>query len=446
MRSTGKDAESSSCALVVSDIAYTRNLLRSVLHRHRCDAKCVKSASEALTALGDPTLRLMIVDLVAPSGAAEQLLLRARAAGSSLPVVLILVDIERDLLLRLNGLRPVGFVTKPLNVATLYTVVQVALTEPTKLLVESANCARCGKDVALSTTAEGGATETTRTLDAERLRQAFGSLPLLPGVFARIVELSDDEGATAQELAEVIASDPRLCMQILRIVNSAHFGFARRIASISDATVILGVQAIRNLAVGASVADFFGSGGGAVNRAHLWRHSLAVAVAGRMVARRVGEVRAEEAFTAGLLHDFGRLCLEHYMSDAYAEVLDVAVGEACTLSEAEQRVMGVSHAWVSGWLARNWQLPNVLASALENHHRPEAADAEARLLASVVNVADALCNRAGLSGIEGFGASEPSVYGLGLLGQSLGVLETLTAGIVAEAAGIEQQLETLRGA
>ena len=441
--------------LVASDVPYSRMLLKQTLQQHECDVRVASSVPEALQALRRERLQTVVIDLANPPGTSEQLLLQIRVAGNQVPMLLLLHNLDRDLLRRLNNLRPVGFLSKPLKVETLSTLLPLALSGDAQLLLESARLARIGgkREVGAGRGGRGGANSEVELadtggggVDESRLKRMFGSLPLLPHVLSLILQLSSKETTTAQELADAIRGDPRLSGQLLRIVNSAYFGFSRRVSTIPEATVILGIQAIRNLAVGASVSGFFGGESDLVDRTQLWRHSLAVGIGARKIAQLAGSSKAEEAFTAGLLHDFGRLCLERYLGESYRQALEQAREHNLPLVQTEEEAIGVTHAWVGGWLASQWNLPAVLTEALKFHHQPESAHETARETASAVNVGNVVCHLAGLGGIlDVVPTIEPSAYSLGILNLSLERAVAVTPEIVSETSDLEEQLSAVVG-
>ncbi|MBI2297899.1 MAG: HDOD domain-containing protein, partial [Armatimonadetes bacterium] len=291
-------------------------LLKQTLTQAGCEVVTANSADDALKLVRQSHFGLVVVDLVGTPGASDQLVLEIRVLGSTVPLLLMLQSADRDLLRRLSNLKPIGFLTKPVVVDSLTTLLPRALAGDKELLTRSAEMARMGRGAARDAEAFVVAQGNT-AIDDQRLQHMFGDLPMLPSVLTRLLELSNRDDATAQDMAEVISSDPRLSSQLLRVVNSAFFGFSRRIATIPEATVILGTQALRSLASGAAVSQFFGGSSTVLDRTQLWRHSLGVGVASRLLAQQVASAKAEEAFTAGLLHDFGRVCLDRYMGEQY---------------------------------------------------------------------------------------------------------------------------------
>src|SRR5262249_4121373 len=143
------------------------------------------------------------------------------------------------------------------------------------------------------------------------------NLPTIPTVLAQILRLVDREGASGRELVEVIEHDQALTGKMLRLANSAFFGQNRRVATIPRAVVLLGFSTVRNLALGVKVWDALSSGISRVRLEQLWSHAASVAVATKELCVRLRAADPDEAFTAGLLHDIGRLVLAMRFREQY---------------------------------------------------------------------------------------------------------------------------------
>lgn len=209
----------------------------------------------------------------------------------------------------------------------------------------------------------------------------------LPHVMTRILEIITDEHSSAVDLADEIANDTSLTAKILKMVNSAYYGFYREIAEVSDAVVVLGFNEIRRLSLAISVLDLFG-GKKEGRRMAFWNHSFACAAMSDILAR---ERRMEEqgAFTAGLLHDIGKSILDQYFNDMFTAVQERMLEHSLPFHEAERELYGFDHADIGYWLAERWNLPVTLGEAIHYHHQPESAT-EMPELAQVVHLANKL--------------------------------------------------------
>jgi putative nucleotidyltransferase with HDIG domain len=193
------------------------------------------------------------------------------------------------------------------------------------------------------------------------------NLPTIPTVLTRILQLVDGESASGRDLIEVIEHDQALTGKMLRLANSAFFGQSRRVATIPRAVVLLGFSTVRNLALGVKVWDALGGGVSRARLEELWAHAVAVALAAKMLATRLRAGDPDEAFTAGLLHDTGRLVMAMRLKEEYW----VAVGgatESQPVETIENATFGVDHAEVGGWLLEAWNLPPAIIDAVRQHH------------------------------------------------------------------------------
>lgn len=239
------------------------------------------------------------------------------------------------------------------------------------------------------------------TMDA--VVAAVNDLPALPHIVIKVMELTEDPNSTAQDINSVLMQDQGMTAKVLRLANSAYYGFPRRIATITDAIVFLGFRTLRSIVMAASVSDILGKEmeGYALGQGELWRHSQCTAMAARFIARNVKFGMLDLAYTAALLHDIGKVVLNSHMKEAYQEVVDMVTAENIPFMEAENRVIGFNHAMVGAQVAEKWNLPPELVEAIALHHYPESATINKKLT-SLVHVADAVCMSMGIGmGIDG---------------------------------------------
>ncbi|GAB4341532.1 MAG: HDOD domain-containing protein [Candidatus Abyssubacteria bacterium] len=212
----------------------------------------------------------------------------------------------------------------------------------------------------------------------------------LPQVMARILDIITDENSSAADLADEIVKDKSLTAKILKMVNSAYYGFYREIVKVSDAVVVLGFNEIRRLSLAISVLDMFSRGDRAGHRMRLWNHSLICAAMSDILDKQ-WRMNDKSAFTAGLLHDIGKAVLDQYFPDMFAAVLECMEAKSLSASEAEEELFGFDHADIGYWLSERWNLPVSLSDAIHHHHRPDAAQTVPKL-ARLVNIADHFAN------------------------------------------------------
>ncbi len=209
----------------------------------------------------------------------------------------------------------------------------------------------------------------------------------LPHVCIRVNMMVDDPDFTAQEVGTVIAQDASLSARLLRIANSALYGFRSKIDTISRAVTVIGQRELRDLVFAVSAVKTFSSiPVDLANMASFWRHSLFTGIVSKLLAKRCNVLHTERLFVAGLLHDLGQLLIYHKHPDASQRILrrSEAMDEPLFLSE--RHLIHYDHAMVGGALATMWDLPDTLRLAIRYHHEPEKVDQ--CLEASVVHLAN----------------------------------------------------------
>jgi len=237
--------------------------------------------------------------------------------------------------------------------------------------------------------------------------QKVDELPALPHVTYKVLQLTSNPRTNLTELADTIAQDQVLTAKVLRMANSAYYGYARRIYGIMEALLILGFSTVRNLVLAASVYNVMDMEvkGYFLPKGDLWRHSMATALTARSLARKVGYELSDQAFIAGLLHDIGKIVLNTYMKELFDHVLEKVYRENIPFMEAEQQILGFDHTAVGSRVAEKWNLPEELVEAIANHHTPSRARHNPKLT-SIVHVADAASMSMGI-GLGGDGMLYP---------------------------------------
>jgi len=230
---------------------------------------------------------------------------------------------------------------------------------------------------------------------AEILLQAVNSLPPLPAVAMRVMQVSQDPRASASDLALVVSADPGLSATILRVANSAAYARSKQATSVQEALVVLGFVQARNIAVsGAITARYAPDALNALFRIDaFWRHSIAVGFRASELAGKSRRLDVPSAFTAGILHNMGRLAMFYADPAGLDQVVAEMLRSGRPLEDVEREMLGYDHAEVGGALARRWRLPADIADAVSKHH---AADLPDVTLASVVAQANEFCMAHGI--------------------------------------------------
>lgn len=233
----------------------------------------------------------------------------------------------------------------------------------------------------------------------EHVLRRIQALPPLPTSAMRVIALTKNPATSAKELENVIAQDPALAAGMLRQANSAYYGYARRISSLQEAIVVLGFQATQGLAMASAVAPILKTQlvGYEIEQDGLWKHSMLTAMAARSLCRKLKLPFGDVAFTAGLLHDIGKLVISIYVQEVGAYLIEKVSADKLSYVELEEKVIGYNHATVGGFLAKGWNLPEDLVESISCHHAPSRAKNHLEL-ASVIHVANGLASTLGIGG------------------------------------------------
>ncbi|MER3420504.1 MAG: hypothetical protein C4290_08285 [Chloroflexota bacterium] len=270
-------------------------------------------------------------------------------------------------------------------------------------------------------------------LTIDTLVRRVEQLVPLPAVALKVLELAHNDRSSAADLASVIATDQAMTAKLLRLANSAYFATGRAITTVRDAVVVLGMIEVRRLVLtSALMGSFSGSSVGEFHVPSFWGHALAVGLIAEVMARHTGRAVPEEAFTAGILHDIGKLVMSQYEKERFEAATALATVKGIPLERAEAEIFGFSHPELGSRLAGSWRFPPALCEAIAAHHgAPDAAQG----LAWVVAQANALCRDHGLwcgfVNIEPGATPPPDVP----------VRDPLRATVLARLGGWEQVLE-----
>jgi len=227
--------------------------------------------------------------------------------------------------------------------------------------------------------------------DPEKIIARIDDLPTLPRTVLKITELVNDPKSSAKDLSRIITDDQVLTARLLKLVNSSFYGFPQRISTVTNAIVLLGFDAIRNLLLTTSVFDLF-AGRNKKRRQDqekFWDHSLGCAVGAKVIGNYLRHDKIEELFVSGLLHDIGKIVEMLFLPDEFAKVAAAVNRENILMITAENQVLGFNHAEIGKLLAEKWNLPIKLEQVIAYHHQPNFAGSFI-MEASIVHLADIL--------------------------------------------------------
>jgi putative nucleotidyltransferase with HDIG domain len=208
-----------------------------------------------------------------------------------------------------------------------------------------------------------------------RIADSVQRLPALPSVYHRVTELMNDPNSSATEIGGVVSHDQAIAARLLSVVNSSFYGFKQRINTVTRAMTMIGFRGLKELLLALSVLPALrdDSSDGPFDSRSFWTHAVGVAACSRAAAGLLRMPDPEAVFTAGLLHDIGKLAEFQFMRDEFLAVMETAHSENRPIADVEQERFGFSHADVGRLLARKWQFPENLIEAISLHHAPSQA-------------------------------------------------------------------------
>ena len=214
-------------------------------------------------------------------------------------------------------------------------------------------------------------------------------LPTLPAVFIQCNEMLKDPGVNVPDFAKIIESDQAISSKMLKLVNSPFYGFTGKISTITQAIVILGFNAVRNIILSLSVFALLPKDVelGEFQISSFWEHSIGCGTIAKAFGKKFGIKDPEEAFLAGLLHDIGKVVLPTLFYEEFLAILSMVKKEKILFLEAEQKVLGIDHVQIGERLAKHWRLPSILVEPIAFHHNGiEAINHPAQV--SIIHLAD----------------------------------------------------------
>ncbi len=223
---------------------------------------------------------------------------------------------------------------------------------------------------------------------------AVGEIATLPEVTVKIIEVVEDPKGTARDLHNVIKQDPALSAKVLKVVNSAFYGLPGQVASVDRAIVLLGLSAVKNISIAASISRMFKSGNQLeyFDAKQMWVHSLAVSVCAKNICIAAGDVAGhDEVFLAGLIHDLGILIERQAFPEQLNEIARRASTNGENWLDLERELIGPTHQELGDALTTKWKFPRHLRAAVGYHHNPEELSDELTRIGMIVHTADILC-------------------------------------------------------
>ncbi|MFI3184409.1 MAG: HDOD domain-containing protein [Methylococcaceae bacterium] len=269
-------------------------------------------------------------------------------------------------------------------------------------------------------------------LNNDKLIALVEKMPAFPKSVQQVVQLTSDINASAKDIVRVIECDPVMTVKILKAINSSFYGLPQKITSVQKAVVHIGMNTIKNIALGVAAMGMLNANNKAnFNTADFLLHSLTTAALSKMLAERLGlsSTQCSDCFVAGLLHDFGKVVFAEFMPTEFKFALEKSQNQQLPLYQTELEFIGLSHAQAGKMLAERWELSELLIDAIAEHHNLEPSQ---NILRECVFTANQISKKLqfGDSGnplIEDFPAAIVARFGLNLteLCEALGDLESV---------------------
>jgi HD-like signal output (HDOD) protein len=277
--------------------------------------------------------------------------------------------------------------------------------------------------------------EAEGLLSGEKLKKKIlrtvKDLPPMPQTTFKAFELIKNPHSSYEDLAKVLETDQAIATRVLRMANSPYYGMSGKVSSIKYASAVLGLKTIEELIVMAGSSKVLGKRleGYGMEAGDLWQHSLGVAFGSKIIASKKNPSMANDAFSAGLIHDVGKLALDLYILERKQVFTTFLSSNGNgTFLHAEREILGFDHAEIAYELCINWDVPQSLAAAIRCHHNPSLSSGNQ--LTYIVHVADLIAMMSGVgAGIDGMQYSMDE-KALAILGMEPDDLNTIMVQVV----------------
>lgn len=218
----------------------------------------------------------------------------------------------------------------------------------------------------------------------------------------QIIGIINDPDSGAKDLKNAIELDPPLSAKILKLSNSALYGYPRTICEIQEAIICIGFEAVKELALSQKISELFAKEEiiNGYSRISLWKHCVAVASCSKLIYRREFKAKGDNAYAAGLLHDIGITVLDQFLPSVFKKILNEYTDKKTSLYSTETDVLGYNHTDVGKAIAKNWEFPDELVVGIGYHHYPEEAKDDLSKIAYVVAVSEFACQSKNIGFLE----------------------------------------------
>jgi putative nucleotidyltransferase with HDIG domain len=232
----------------------------------------------------------------------------------------------------------------------------------------------------------------------KEILETIKGLPPMSPAQNKIVTMLGAPDVNINEVIELIQYDPAVTSGVLKLVNSAYFGLSQQVTSIKQAVVLLGFKQVHRIVLTVSFSPVMNSkiSGYGLPSGALWQHSVATAVASETIARTIEYPQADEAFTAALMHDIGKIALSSFVDEYYQRIDEESRAAGESFEVIEKKILGIDHAEAGAIILKNWGIPKNLFMPVLWHHSPETCtDNDVSPIVDIVHLADNLCIASG---------------------------------------------------
>ncbi|MEI6208063.1 MAG: HDOD domain-containing protein [Desulfuromonadales bacterium] len=223
------------------------------------------------------------------------------------------------------------------------------------------------------------------------------TLPTIPVIATKIIELTECENISVDEISRVVASDASISASVLKMSNSTFYGCARQINTLPHAVMVLGLNTLKSLVIAASAKQVYQPFG--LTEKMLWEHSFGAGLAARIIAKETDSVSGEEAFICGLFHDIGKNIMNFLDNRKFHSVMEICYNDGVSFTDAEQKVYPYSHAEVGALVMHKWNFPDSIINTVANHHDfifKSDEDQYSIKLTCVAGLSDMFCRKTGI--------------------------------------------------
>ncbi len=230
----------------------------------------------------------------------------------------------------------------------------------------------------------------------QNILKSLDDLPPIPKIVQKAREVVEDPNASLKDIGKLIEVDQILTVNVLKMANSAYYRRVKGATSVQDATVVLGMKTIGELITVACTSPVLSKTlkGYDISADSMWRHSLSVAFGSKIIANKKYPALVSDAFTAGLIHDVGKLVLDKYILEREETFREFLSKENATFHKAEKMILGFDHAEIAETVCKSWNFPQHINLAIKNHHYPSRYLTNE--LAYIVHVADEMSTWIGM--------------------------------------------------